>query len=529
VNDSITALVVEKGMAGYPLIFLHTLEDQRTLREIRLAADTLRRKTYFWTCGKGIMEDTRRQATDYVPNTANHIGALKHIKTLGEGCIIVLRLFHHHLMDPMAQAELLDLVPRMKMQQQMILITSPVLNIPMELEHEIDLIEAPLPSPAGLQVVLEGIFEATKVPANKKPSVERQAQLVDAAKGLTTQEAENAFSLSAMRPKIGGKTKADELWLPEIVVEQKCLALKKTPMLEYVRVVDGLSSIGGLDNLKDWIIPLGEAFSDEARKFGVSVPKGVLLVGPPGCGKSMFAKAVSASLQKPLLKLDMGRIFGSLVGQSEANLRHAIKTAEAMSPCILWIDEVEKGIAGATGANDSGVSARVLGGLLNWMQEKTSPVFIVATANDVTRMPPEMLRKGRFDEMFSIDLPTKRERKEILDIHIRRRGRAALIGGGDPTKIDLDHFSGPTSQDFTGAEIDGAIEQAMRVAFSKKKDLNAIDLQDAFDSTQPIAKTMQDRLQTLRDWCKARTRPANRAEVPEQRTGTAGRVVDGMN
>ena len=532
-SEKLVDLLEVRGKAGYAAIYLQSLEDQRTLREIRQAADVLKRKMFFWTINKGIIEDSRR-STAAMPNTGMPNAALDKIKDLPQDSILVLRQFHHFLPDFNIQALLLDVIPEMKLTKKMLIILSPVLVLPPEIEKEVTLLEAPLPDEENLGAVLDGIFEASNIQADKRPSEERRKLLIDASKGLTTQEAENAFTLSVIEPRKQGKRKTEDLWDHNIVLREKCFALRKSQLLEYVRdVPPGLEVIGGLEELKEWVAPLQKTFTKEALDFGLSYPKGVLLVGPPGCGKSLFSKAVASALGKPLLKLDMGKLYSSLVGSSEANIRMAIRIAEAISPCVLWLDEIEKGAAGASGGQgDSGVSARVLGTLLTWMQEKTSPVFVVATANDVSMLPPELLRKGRFDEMFSIDLPTKKERREILSIHIRRRNRGALILGDKEIsetgrKIDLDHFAGETSQDFTGAEIDGAIEQAMRVAYHNGRDLNAVDLQDAFDSTQPISKTMQERLQLLRNWCAARTRPANRKEVSAQaRVGSLGRTID---
>jgi SpoVK/Ycf46/Vps4 family AAA+-type ATPase len=384
-----------------------------------------------------------------------------------------------------------------------------------------------LPTEEALNAVLDGILQNTStLRAHQRPDQERRKALIDSAKGLTTQEAESAFSLAIVEPKEEGKD-GPQLWDPKIVMREKCLALRKNGILEYIAVGEGgMGMIGGLDNLKEYVAPLQRAFTPAALEFGLTWPKGILLVGPPGAGKSLGAKAISSTLNMPLLKLDMGRIFQSLVGSSEANIRLAIRVAEAIAPCILWLDEIEKGVSGASaGALDSGVSARVLGTLLTWMQEKQTPVFVYATANDVTMLPPELLRKGRFDEMFSVDIPTPRERKEILDIHIRKRGRGQIIGTGG-NKIDLDQFSGEVTDGFTGAEIEGAIEQALRVAFHNNRDLNSIDLMDAFDSTSPISKTMQERLDAIRKWCAARTRPANRKETTPVTVGVHGRKVD---
>jgi AAA+ superfamily predicted ATPase len=527
VTEKLVDTLEVRGKAGYAAVYLQSLEDQRILREIRESADTMKRKMFFWTFGKGLIED-KRSATRPIENTAQPHLALEHVRALPEDSVIVFRQVHHFLNEPGIQAIILDLIPEMKMSKKMLIFLCPVINLPPELEKEFTLIEAPLPDEGNLNTVLDGILDASKIPEDKRPTIEQRKLLIDAAKGLTTQEAENAFTLSIIEPRKQGKRKLEELWDHHVVIREKCFALRKNPILEYIRDVPaGLSVIGGLDNLKEWVSPLQKAFTEEAKTFGLTWPKGILLVGPPGCGKSLFSKVVAGALNMPLLKLDMGRVYGSLVGQSESNIRNAIRVAEAISPCVLWLDEIEKGVSsGGANAGDSGVSSRVLQTLLTWLQEKTSPVFVVATANDVSMLPPELLRKGRFDEMFSIDLPTKKERKEILAIHINRRNRQSIIGTGG-NKIDLEHFSGQTTEGFTGAEIDGALEQAMRVAFANGRDLNTVDLQDAFDSTQPISKTMQERLTALRNWCKARTRPANKAEVLTQvRAGVAGRSIE---
>lgn len=518
-----------RGKAGYAAVYVQSYEDQRVLGEIRQAADAMKRKMYFWTLGKGLIEDSKR-ATAAIEDTESPNGVLEAMRDTAKipsNSVVVLRQYHHFLKQPDLQAALLDLVPEFKLTKRMMIVLSPVVVLPPELEKEFTLIEAPLPDTEGLGVVLDGILDASQVAADKRPDPERRKLLIDAAKGMTTQEAENAFTLSIVEPKKNGKRKQEDLWDHHIVIREKCLALRKNPILEYIKDVPAsLDVIGGMDNLKEWVSPLQRAFTQEALAFGLTWPKGVLLVGPPGCGKSLFSKVAAGALNMPLLKLDMGKVYGSLMGQSESNVRNAIMVAEALSPCVLWFDEIEKGVSsGGAHAGDSGVSSRVLQTLLTWLQEKTSPVFVVATANDVSMLPPELLRKGRFDEMFSIDLPNKKERKEILGIHIRRRGRTHVLGA-EPGKIDLDHFSGETTQDFTGAEIDGAIEQAMRVAFANGRDLNGVDLQDAFDSTQPIAKTMQEKLTALRNWCRARTRPANKAEAAPARVGVAGRAIE---
>ena len=552
-KPSTSRLILEKATAGYPVIYLVSGEDMRSLREIKEAALELKHKLFVWTLGKGLVEDGPKIAVP-MENSEDAPGMLDGIlksnsqgkPNVPNGSILVLRLFHHELDDKLIQAKLLDIIPTLKVTSRMLVILTPVIRMPAELEKEISLCETQLPGKKQLMEVLEGL---QGIPAPLKPSDERKRELVEAALGMTVNEAESAFSESIARPRIEIKaairkaspkisdkelveqaleqSTPDKIWDPKIVMEQKCTSLKKTGLLEYIPVSpDGLNQVGGLKNLKEWVRKRKNAFTQRARDFGLPPPKGMLCVGPAGAGKSLCAKAISGELVMPLLRLDMGKMFGSLVGQSEANIRMAIQVAEALAPCILWVDEVEKGLAGANaGALDSGVGARVLGTILTWMQEKTSAVFVYATANDVTMLPPEFLRKGRFDEMFSVNLPTKKERREILDIHIRKRSRGHLI---DNNKIDLNHFSGDTLEGFSGAEIEAGIVESLYAAFDAGKDLNSYDLQESFDSTLPLSKTMREKLDKLAAWCKDRTRPANASEAkaPDQAVPSAGRSVE---
>lgn len=503
--------IFEKGKAGYAAIYLVSPEDIRAQHEVKSAAKELGRKLFIWTFGKGVLEDGKKNAT-YQPDTELPPGMLNYLKALPEKSIIVLRLGHHFLDDPLVQSAILDVIPEYKnATQRMLVVQAPITKLPPELEKEIALVEMEYPTADDLMRVLDGIITGSGLKESLVPKDERKLELVEAAKGLTSVEAENALTLSLLRPRLS-KDKNAEIWDPQIVMDEKCLALRKTGLVEYIPVdKSGLTSVGGLEHLKEWARKRKNAFSPQARAFGLPEPKGIGVVGPPGTGKSLVAKALSAEFHKPLLKLDVGKMLGSLVGQSEANIRQAIQIAEAVSPCILWIDELEKGFAGASNALDSGVGARILGTFLTWMQEKTSPVFVYATANDVTALPPELLRKGRFDELFSVDLPTPRERKEILAIHLKKRNRTHLVDTG---KLDLDHFSGETSAGFTGAEIEAAIVEAMYSSFDAKHDINSFDLQEAFDNTQPLSKTMAEKIQAIRAWCQTRTRPANRIEDP---------------
>ena len=266
--------------------------------------------------------------------------------------------------------------------------------------------------------------------------------------------------------------------------------------------------MAGLENLKLWLSKRSLAFSDRAAEFGLPAPKGVLLLGVQGCGKSLCAKAASSLWKLPLLRLDIGRMFGSLVGSSEENMRRAIQTAESVAPAILWIDEIDKAFAGTQGSSgsDAGTASRVFGTFLTWLSEKTAPVFVIATANDISNLPPELLRKGRVDDIFFVDLPSDQERREVFRIHLQKRGRNAA-------DFNLEELS-RLSDGFSGAEIEEAIISGLFDAFSKGCELNTEILKTGLAETVPLSKTMSEELNRLRSWAQGRARPASGVVVP---------------
>jgi SpoVK/Ycf46/Vps4 family AAA+-type ATPase len=321
--------------------------------------------------------------------------------------------------------------------------------------------------------------------------------LLKAALGLTLSEAENAFAKAIAKDQ---RLAPDDLGL---ILAEKRQVIRKSGLLEYTSADENLASVGGLDQLKLWLARRGAAFGDKARAFGLPAPKGLLLLGVQGCGKSLTAKAVAATWGLPLLRLDMGRIFSGLVGSSEENMRRATRMAESVAPAVLWVDELEKGLSGlgSSGETDSGVSARVFGCFLTWLQEKTAPVFVVATANRIDALPPELLRKGRFDEIFFIDLPSEAERRQIFAIQIQRYRR-------DPQGFDLDELA-KLSANFSGAEIEQVVVAALFSAFSDEVELSQAHLTAAISETLPLAVTMREDIDRLRDWARTRTRPAS--------------------
>ena len=357
-----------------------------------------------------------------------------------------------------------------------------------------------LPGISELATVLDGIISSGAIPAPN--NAVRESALAN-TRGLTTTEAENAFALSVVETQ--------EI-SPAVIAREKARTLKRNGLVEIVETATSLDDIGGLENLKDWLTRRAGAFGQAAKAYGLPAPKGLLIVGIPGTGKSLTAKATASAFGLPLLRLDMGRVFGGIVGQSEANLRAVIQTAEAIAPCVLWIDEIEKGFSGSSssGSSDGGTSARVFGSFLSWMQEKEKPVFVVATANDVSKLPPEFLRKGRFDEMFFVDLPDSLERKQIWDIVIGRHGRKT---------DDFDSSAmAKAAEQFTGAEIDAVFVDALYDAFLEEREPTDMDLANAMTRMVPLANLMDGQIASLRHWAKGRARSAAGTKLAEKKT-----------
>lgn len=417
----------------------------------------------------------------------------------------MLKDFHPFLDDPTVVRALREMAHHLKSTYTTAVILSPTLHIPVELEKEVSVLDVPLPGFQDLAQLLREIVHVVRKGNRVTVDLSRpQAeQLVKAALGLTLSEAENAFAKA-----IATDQRLDFSDV-KTILEEKRQVIRKSGLLEYTPAEETLATVGGLESLKAWLAARANAFGEAARQFGLPEPKGLLLLGVQGCGKSLTAKSIAAEWRLPLLRLDMGRIFSGLVGSSEENVRRAIRVAESVAPAVLWVDEIEKGLSGSvsSGMTDGGVTARVFGAFLTWLQEKTSPVFVVATANRIEGLPPELLRKGRFDEIFFIDLPTAAERREIFRIHIARRRR-------DPSRFDLDALA-RTAEGFSGAEIEQAVVSALYQAFGQGGDLTEAQLLCALEETYPLAATMKEDIARLRDWARDRTRPASPGRAPE--------------
>jgi SpoVK/Ycf46/Vps4 family AAA+-type ATPase len=419
--------------------------------------------------------------------------ALAAIAKLTTPALVLLKDFHRHLDDAATVRALRELGFHLKTQFTTAIVVAPALKLPDELEKDVSVVDVPLPSKADLLELLKDI--ARVVTKNKRATVElnrEQAEaLVSAAHGLTLAEAENAFAKAIAQDN---RLDSNDV---KLLLDEKSQVVRKSGLLEYHATDHSLADIGGLDSLKRWLERRQKAFSDDARAFGLPEPKGVLLLGVQGCGKSLTAKSIATSWRLPLVRLDMGRIYSGYIGSSEENLRRAIRVVESLAPVVLWVDEIEKGLAGAGGGgNDTGVSARVFGTLLTWLQEKTAPVFVVATANRIDSLPPELLRKGRFDEIFFIDLPTMEERRAILSLQLSRRRR-------DPAAFPLEQLAKAT-ESFSGAELEQVVISGLYEAFADGVELAPRHLEGAIRETLPLAVTMAEDVEIGRASCRER-------------------------
>jgi MoxR-like ATPase len=395
--------------------------------------------------------------------------------------------------------KLKEIALHLKNSYKTILLVSPVLELPPELEKEVTVLNHPLPTRDELSGLLDKIIADVRQFKQVKVELDDagRERLLQAALGLTLGEAENVFARIIVK---GERLSGDDVG--EVFAEKQQI-IRKSGLLEYCATNESFQNVGGLAVLKEWLTKRAVAFTGEARAFGLSSPRGILMLGVQGCGKSLCAKAVSNLWQLPLLRFDMGRMFGSFVGSSEENVRRAISVAESVAPAILWVDEIDKAFAGsqASGATDGGTTARVFGTFVTWLSEKTAPVFVVATANDISQLPPELLRKGRLDEIFFVDLPSREERAEIFRIHLARRGREAA-------KFDLEALAG-ASEEFSGAEIEEAINSALYDAFYAHQELTTDHVRSALTQTVPLAKTMDEQISRLRAWAEGRARTAS--------------------
>ncbi len=500
--------------ARYPLIYLVSWEEYRILEKLKEMAENRRKKLFLWSITRGIFR-IEEDASKVDDSTRDPLNALNHVEKCTDPALFVLLDFHSFLNDQTIIRKLRDLVNNLKNTYETILIISPVLTIPIELEKEFVVIDYDLPGFEEMTELLNGIINvvSTSQDVVVDLSEESKEKLVNASLGLTRSEAENAFARAIVLDKRLDKNDIDK------ILEEKKQSIRKSRFLEYYEAREDFGNVGGLNNLKDWLTKRGVAFTQKATEFGLPQPKGILLIGVQGCGKSLTAKAVANLWKLPLLRLDIGAVFSGIVGSSEENMRRAIKAAETLAPIILWIDEIEKGLSGVQSStfSDAGTSARVFSTFLTWLQEKTAPVFVIATANNIQLLPPELLRKGRFDEIFFVDLPSVEERKEIFNIHIKKKKR-------DPAKFDTETLAREAAG-YSGAEIEQTVISSLYDAFLENRDINTSDILKNIKVSIPLSVTMKEGVEQIKNWARDRARCAS-SPAPVQHTSSKERKLE---
>jgi SpoVK/Ycf46/Vps4 family AAA+-type ATPase len=487
--------------ARYPVIYIVTWEETRAEEAIFQIARKREKKVFTWSVTRGLTSygSSPQSSRNVDEKTRDPLVALDQVLQFVDPAIFIFKDFHPFFCDNAVVRKVREVAQYLKNSYKTLILTSPTLRLPLELEKEVCLVDLDLPGREEMGALLD----RTLAEVNKNAGLDiklsdgAKEMIVNASLGLTTSEAENVFAKTLV--KTGGLSETD---VPLILSEKEQI-IRKSGMLEYYRASEEFKNVGGLADLKEWLRKRKNAFASEARQFGLPAPKGVLLIGVQGCGKSLCAKAVASLWRVPLLRLDLGRVFSSLVGSSEENVRGAIRVAESVSPAILWMDEIEKAFAGthSSSFSDAGTTARVFGTFVTWLQEKTAPVFVIATANQISQLPPELLRKGRFDEIFFVDLPDKDERAEIFRIHIEKRGR-------DPDRFDLAALA-EASEGFSGAEIEEGVVAALFDDFDKGQDLTTESIVRSLRATVPLSRTMKEEIDRLRDWARDRARPAS--------------------
>lgn len=437
-------------------------------------------------------------------NTRDPVQALANMASTTIEAVFILKDFHRHMDDPVVVRRLRDVGQKFATNRRTVIITAPEITVPPELSKLVEYFDLPLPDRDHLRDIVHDTY--TRLSKTYTLKLQLDAVGVDAIaanlRGLTEQEAERAISQALVtRYALCPETITD-------VLEAKKQLLRHSGMLEFVDALDNMSSVGGLENLKRWLGQRRGAWEDAAREFGLEPARGMIILGVQGCGKSLCARAVAGEWKLPLVKFDTSAVYDKYIGETEKRIRKVFQVAESLAPCILWIDELEKVFAGSapdSASADAGVSSRLLGSFLSWMQDKKAPVFVAATSNNVNVLPPELIRKGRFDELFFVDLPNQAEREQIFSIALAKRKR-------NTAKFDLEQVAA-AAKGYSGAEIDAAVQGALYAAYSEKKPLSTQLLIEALSQTVPLSTTRAEEIAALREWARTRAVPATARQV----------------
>ena len=471
--------------ARYPLLYIATYEEERVEAAIREEATNQgNRPIYIWDFVDGYQGNPNDQGF----GRRNPLQALELVEKLSPNApgVFILRDYHRFLEDVAIARKLRNFARLLKSQPKNIVLLSPRINIPDDLMEVLTVVDFPLPAKTEIKTEIERLLASTGTALSAK----FLDDLVSSCQGLSMERIRRVLARAIASH---GELQPEDV---ELVLAEKRQTIRQTQILDFIPATEQISDIGGLDNLKDWLLRRGGAFSEKARQYGLPHPRGLLLIGIQGTGKSLTAKAIAHHWHLPLLRLDVGRLFAGLVGESESRTRQMIQVAEALAPCILWIDEIDKAFSGLGSKGDAGTTSRVFGTFITWLAEKTSPVFVVATANDIQALPPEILRKGRFDEIFFVGLPIQEERKAIYEVHLTR------LRPHNIKNYDIDRLAYETP-DFSGAEIEQTLIEAMHIGFSQNRDFTTDDILEAASQIIPLARTAQEQIEKLREWAAA--------------------------
>ncbi len=526
-----------------PIVAMETVEEVRATTLVRSACSELNMAVFEWTIADGLVRsgsnapvgptgapavpaksgrpqlspEAERLAREVLSgvavdapsgqaiyDTRDPAKVLAHLESMTIEAVFVLKDFHRQMDDPIVVRRLRDVGQKFSENRRTLVLTGPSFSLPPELGSLVEFLDLPLPDAQRVRQIIQETFQ--RLAKTYTLQLKLKADGVDAIaanlRGLTEEEAERAVSQALVaRYALCPETITD-------VLEAKKELLKRTGMLEFVEVTDTMASIGGLENLKNWLGLRRGAWDEKAREFGLEPPRGVIILGVQGCGKSLCARAVAGEWKLPLVKFDTSAIFDKYVGETEKRVRKVFRVAEGLAPCVLWIDELEKVFAGSgpdSASVDAGVSSRMLGSFLGWMQDRKAPVFVAATCNNVNALPPELIRKGRFDELFFVDLPNQTERKQVFSIQLAKRKR-------NPAEFDLERVAA-AAKGYSGAEIDAAVQTAMYASYSSKQPMTAQTLCDALAQTVPLSATRAEDIDALRSWARERAVPASLAEA----------------
>jgi len=525
-----------------PIVVIETVEEMRAVSLVRMACSELSLAVFEWTIAAGLVRSGNGAAApqpvphpsaqplpDYrsgalprgnseadrlaravlssiasdagaaprsaMYNTTDPVQALANLETMTIEAVFVLKDFHRHMDSPVVVRRLRDVGQKFSANRRTLVLTAPAIEMPPELAGLVEFLDLPLPDRNRLREIIRETY--TRMAATHTLKLQLDANGVDAMagnlRGLTEETAERAISQTVI-----GRLALSPECITDVLDAKKAL-LKRSEMLEFVDTTDSMSSVGGLENLKRWLQQRQGSWDDRARQFGLDPPKGVIILGVQGCGKSLCARAVAGEWKLPLVKFDTAAVYDKFIGETEKRIQRVFRVAEGLAPCVLWIDELEKVFAGSgpdSASADAGVSSRLLAAFLSWMQERKPAVFVAATCNNITVLPPELIRKGRFDELFFVDLPSAAERRQVFSIQLKKHKR-------NPAGYDLDRVA-TAAEGFSGAEIESSVQTALYAAFAREQELSTEDLLTALSSTVPLSITRAEEVEKLRAWARDR-------------------------